>query len=139
MKTPREVLLDQHRVAQPHLDSMRGKVVASLAQKPEGDVTPSNLLEGCREFFRMPRLVWVALAAAWMVIIALNLASFERAPAPMQTANAAPSRSPEILQALREQRRLFAELVGLGAAPEAEAPNFVPRPRSECLSATAVG
>ena len=137
MKTPREILLDHHRSAQPRLDSMRTHVVGSIAGKPEDGSRPMSFLESCREFFRMPRIAWVGLAAAWMVIVTLNLASSETTAAPMQTATAAPRRSPEMLQALREQRRLFAELVGFGPAPDAEAPRFVPRPRSECLSPTA--
>jgi hypothetical protein len=75
-------------------------------------------------------VAWGGLAAAWLVIIALNFASRETA-----TSTAAPppmaKTSPETLQALREQKRLFAELVGSAAARDADVPRFVPRPRSE--------
>jgi len=38
---------------------------------------------------------------------------------------------PEVLMAVREQRRLLSELVNADEPPEVEAPRFIPRPRSE--------
>jgi len=71
--------------------------------------------------------VWAGLAAAWAVILVLNAATRE----PVHVAKAAHAPPPrEILMALREQRRLFVELVE--ASPPAEqSKTFTPRPRSE--------
>jgi len=52
---------------------------------------------------------WVGLAAVWVVILMLNLALREPVHV-AKTSNAVPA--PEILIALREHRRLLAELVG---------------------------
>jgi hypothetical protein len=91
------------------------------------------------EFFRIPRIAWIGLGAAWLVIVALNVASSESVSERAPLMAKAPSRrSPETLQALREQKRLFAELVGAAKeTPDAEAPRFVPRPRSEAFPQTA--
>ncbi len=39
--------------------------------------------------------------------------------------------SPEVVAELRQQKLLFAELIGSGDAREAEPPKFFPRPRTE--------
>ncbi len=52
---------------------------------------------------------WAGLAAVWVVILAFNLALREPAHV-TKTSNAVPA--PQILIALREHRRLLAELVG---------------------------
>jgi len=70
---------------------------------------------------------WAGLAAVWAVVFVLNVASRD----PVQVATISKSApAPEILIALREHRRLLAELIGL--PPVAEAPKpFEPRPRSD--------
>ena len=132
MKTPREVLLARHQKAEPKLDALREQVLATISEAPR---TKSSWVERCVDFwsnlFRRPRFAWGGLAAAWLVIIALNVASRETVTT---TAGPVPEarRTPETLQALREQRRLFAaELVGSAGSHDADAPRFVPRPRSE--------
>ena len=132
MKTPRELLLTRHQSVTPKLDRLRGRVVEAeeLSQVPRS-AGRARFAEACSEFFRIPRIAWAGLAAAWVVIIALSVASSETPSAKNSYAKAAPQRSPEMLQALREQRQLFAELVGSAPAPDAEAQRFVPRPRSE--------
>jgi hypothetical protein len=137
MKTPRELLLDRHRSANARLDAIRQRVVSGDIVRHESKAAFGSLIEMCREVFRMPRIAWAGLAAAWLIVIALNIASSDISAAPGAQAGNAPRRSPETLQALREQRRLFAELVGSGAANDAESPRFVPRPRSECVPQTA--
>ena len=132
MKTPREVLLSRHRSAEPQLDAIRRQILTPAGENPpRAKSVLSRVIESCREFFRVPRIAWVGLAAAWLIIVALNVASSD-APGVNIAVAGPPSRpSPEMLQALREQKRLFAELVGSLSAPEAEAPRFVPRPRSD--------
>lgn len=73
---------------------------------------------------------WAALAAAWLLIFALDLAA--REPAQPDMARRAPPVSPQLRELLRQQEQLSAELAGpaetLKAAPAkpASAP-----PRSE--------
>ena len=70
---------------------------------------------------------WAGLAAVWVLILALN--SVTREPAGSARSPNAP-RAPEVLMALREHRRLLAELTGSPTAAEQPKP-FEPRPRSE--------
>src|SRR5687767_14800896 len=131
MKTPREILLARHRSAGPQLDAIRRQVLMRVGEPDREKSALSRAIESCRDFFRVPRIAWAGFAAAWFVIIALNIASSDARQTNIPIANAPTKRSPEMLQALREQKRLFAELVGSLPAPDAEAPRFVPRPRSE--------
>jgi hypothetical protein len=130
MKTPRELLLARHRPAETRLDSIREQAIATL--KESQDEAPScfeRWADGARALLSLPRFACGGLAVAWLVIIALNLAVWESAR--QQTLTVAKSQFPsETLQAVREQKRLLAELTGL-AEPAHEAPPFVPRPRSE--------
>jgi hypothetical protein len=124
MKTPREILLARHRAAEPKLNQARTGVLARLPRRRESSV-PASIIE----WLRMPRVAWGALGAAWVVIIALNLAARETVSGP-----AAPVRTvlgAENRQALREQKRLLAELVGSRPEAKAARSGFVPRPRSE--------
>ena len=70
---------------------------------------------------------WAGLAAVWGVILVLNLASRDPVEA-AKTSKAAPA--PKLLIALREHRRLLAELIGSTTVLESPKP-FEPRPRSE--------
>jgi len=67
-----------------------------------------------------------------MVILFLNMASREPVQA-AKTSKAAPA--PELLIALKEHRRLLAELIGTPTVVEPPKP-FEPRPRSEILHPT---
>ena len=69
-------------------------------------------------------LRWSPLAAAWLVILALNHAA--RDPAPLVSAKSTPP-SPQLVLALREQRRLFAELTDTASIAT---PADRPRPRA---------
>ena len=62
-------------------------------------------------FFRPQRIAWAGLAAAWVVIITLNLATGETSKTISMTIATAPA-TPETLQVLKQQRLLYAELVG---------------------------
>ena len=72
---------------------------------------------------------WAGLAAVWIAIFALNLST--RGDSQIVARKSAPS-SPEVVAELRQQKLLFAQLIGSGDAREAEPPRlFLPRPRSE--------
>ena len=70
---------------------------------------------------------WAGFAAVWVVVLLLNLASRD----PVRVAKTSkPAPAPELFAALREHRRLLAELIGTPPLPEPQKP-FEPRPRSE--------
>ena len=69
------------------------------------------------------------MAAVWLVILGVNLAT--RDTAPLMAKRAAPV-SPQVFMAYREQERLLAELLGSREAPIAQPPKpRPPQPRSE--------
>jgi hypothetical protein len=122
MKTPRELLLRQHASAEPKLEAISRQIVASL--EPQRQAAPSWWLQ-CVQSWRVPRVRWSALGAAWLVIIALNVASQDGKPA--QAEAVAPSA--EVVAELREQKRLYAELIGR-ASPVRTETGAAPRPHS---------
>ena len=72
---------------------------------------------------------WAGLAAAWLVITGLHLATGEASP---RLARRASPLSPQVCLTFREQERLLAELLGPRETPVAERPKPTPpRPRSE--------
>jgi hypothetical protein len=76
---------------------------------------------------------WAGLAAVWVGIIALNIATHEGAP---RAARKSTTTSPEMVAELRKQQRMFAELVRGYESTDADRPRgFVPRPRSERVEA----
>ncbi|HWN96895.1 MAG TPA: hypothetical protein VNT99_17840 [Methylomirabilota bacterium] len=130
MKTPREILLARHQAVQPKLDALRKQVLATLIQPADEQRSLAHsFIESCYNCFRVPRFAWGGFAAAWLVILALHFAA--RDAAPEQSLALTQARPAETLQAVREQKRLLAELTGLLETPERETPRFVPRPRSE--------
>ena len=60
---------------------------------------------------RPQRIVRAGLATAWVVIATLNLATRETSK-PASISNTTAPTTPETLQALKQQRLLYAELVG---------------------------
>jgi hypothetical protein len=130
MKTPREILLARHHSVGPQLDAIRHQVIAGrIEQHDQEGSWFSHFAHSCRECLRMPRLVWAGFAAIWLVIIGLHVASREGLPAGEAMASARANRSPEMRQALAEQRRFFVELAR--SQTPADIPTFVPRPRSQ--------
>src|SRR2546427_258934 len=70
---------------------------------------------------------WACVAAVWVVVLLLNLASHD----PVRVAKASnPAPAQELFMALREHRRLLAELIETPPLVEPQKP-FEPRPRSE--------
>ena len=76
---------------------------------------------------------WAGLAAAWVLILALNAAMRDPVQV-VKTSKAAPA--PELLTALREHRRLLTELIGAPTVVGTSKP-FEPRPRSDLSHQTA--
>jgi hypothetical protein len=123
MKTPREILLKRHEAAEPELDAISARVAREMDRAAE----PSLFARVC-SVFTLPKLGWSALAAAWVVIISLNFAWREASPT--ATANVARAPRSETIEALREQKRIYAELINSGATADVEPRRSTPRPHS---------
>jgi hypothetical protein len=137
MKTPREILLDRHRAAGPKLDAIREKALADLSPGAVSDA--STRISGSwprraawllwRELIFPCRHIWAGLAAAWVVLLLVNLPGGDK-PARMIAETLPPDR--EVQALLREQREMFAQLVGAGG-PSPAVPNKMTVPRSEII------
>lgn len=132
MKTPREILLEHHRPADAKLSQIRRDVIVQMETPATQrfDWLPLRaLLTLWHELIWPARRIWAGLAAAWILIVAVN----------MQVAgtSAVASRqftppSPATLMALREQERQLIELTEAREPSEADRPKpSPPRPRSE--------
>ena len=141
MKTPREVLLNQHRSAEPRLDRMwTQKLAPALAgnSTPTTPTTHSALFAIgwmiWQELILPSRRIWAGLACAWFVIAMLNLASSETAT---KIASRIQSPSRDEMRALVEQRRMLAQLIGLLPEPDYAPRRSTPGPHSERGAQTA--
>jgi hypothetical protein len=73
---------------------------------------------------------WAGLAALWLLIAGLNLAT--REPSRLAVSRPARPPSPEMRELLKQQEQMFAELVGPMEKPEADRPRpAAPQPRSQ--------
>jgi len=132
MKTPREILLQRHRATETRLDEIRRTAIAQLENpsRMRIDGLPLRALFTLwRELIWPCRRTWAGLAAVWLVLLTLQLASRDPAEAAARTT---PPPSPEVLMVLRQQQLLLAELVERSESRAAERPKTVaPRPRSQ--------
>lgn len=138
MKTPREILMDQHRVAVPKLDAIRHSAVAAVCDRrvlTESDPMRRSQTAATtiwhlfwRELIWPSRRIWAGLAAVWVLMIAANVSMRDRTPTvAMKSAS-----GPVMILSFRQQERLLTELLGPDE-PRAAGPAtpLVPRPRSE--------
>ena len=106
----------------------RAEILAASRPAPRA----SRLREILSTFNLQPSTAfrWAALAAAWVVILVLNHAA--RDTASVKMAKSAPP-PPQVLLALAEQKKMFAELIGTAnvTAPSDRPKIFLPRPHSE--------
>jgi hypothetical protein len=139
MKTPREILLEQHRSAAPKLDAIRREVVKVVAdvnrrKQPVRELTfAATLANAIRlsflELVWPCRRIWAGLAAVWVVILAVNFSMRDNSQT-MAMKSSPPS--PEMILAFRQQEKLLAELIGPSETQVAAPPKpFLPQPRSE--------
>jgi len=134
MKTPRRLLLNRHRQAEPALDAIREGVVRELSRQderaaPEARPTVANWLGiFWQELFVSCRRYWMGLGTAWCGILLIGLfgagETFTRAP------------SPAAVQAVQEQLLLRAELLTGAPEPDLRAVSAepAPQPRSSLRS-----
>ena len=72
---------------------------------------------------------WAGLAAVWVGILILNLSQRDQSPGAAEKFSPP---TPEVMAELRQQKLLFAELMGSPETPEADRrKNIPPGPRSE--------
>jgi len=77
-------------------------------------------------------IAWSALAACWVVILAVNLSLHE--PAPVMAKKSAPM-APDTLAELKRERILLAEVEGLSEPPDVDRAKKSPlQPRTECTA-----
>ena len=142
MKTPRDILLAQHRAAGPKLDAIRRALVAEFSHEDKkAQSWLAGLVFSClrgsktlwSELIFPSRRIWSGLAAVWLLIVAVNFA--QREPAPAGKFSAAPT-----MMSFREQQRWMNELFAERSAPlDAEPPKtFSPKPRTEKIKTVAV-
>ncbi|HUR44887.1 MAG TPA: hypothetical protein VMZ27_03345 [Candidatus Saccharimonadales bacterium] len=117
---------------QPPADWRKDIVAAANQAKsaPDGDCEPSSSWWQIL-FWPAPR-AWAGLAAVWVMIFAMQFAA-DDGPAAVQVAHVPQSK--QMLVAMKERQRLYAELLSeTDTNVEAEpAKKFIPRPRSEGL------
>lgn len=146
MKTPRDLLLARHRDVTPRLDAVRKRVLAS---RPDSrPASPKPVSSVARDFLALSRAWLLAfrwhgagLGAAWIAIALLNLdpdPGATASPAVARTENVPPI---QLVSALRENRRVLAELLQAPetapAPPPASSP-AAPKRRSEVRPAQTV-
>jgi len=140
MKTPREILLQHHRTAEPRLDAIRRAAIASRPMNQAAitmDWPQAVVSKLWRELIWPARRTWVGLAGAWIVIVTVNVhvvgndeVAGRRFTPP----------SPATLLALREQERKFTELAEPRELREADRPKpGPPRPRSQARFGFLIG
>lgn len=128
MKTPREVLLERHQPAKAKLDQIRHAVVAELTPRPFRELGLPFALRFWRELFWPHPKAWAALAGVWLVMLGVQFTSRDESPRSF-TQLAPPS--PQVRELLKQQERLFAELIGSKEHRQADRPKAVaPQPRS---------
>jgi len=127
MKTPRELLFEHHRAAEPKLDTLRQKTIASFAKAPavNSRTSPSAPRSSWRDLLLSLRWHLAGLSAAWLVVLVLNI-DHSQAPSSVLAKQNIPSPQ-QLLTALRENRRQVLELTGARVV----AGVLEARPRSE--------
>ena len=140
MKSPRELLMERHRSIEPRLSAIRQQVLNNLAGAEakvgaSGMPATRGLFAGWFELLRSSRFNLAGLGFACLLIVAFRVATPETSN-PVVAKSAAPSA--DVLAALQEKRRLYAELIEQSPAHNAEPPKpIAPKPRSERREARA--
>lgn len=132
MKTPRELLFEQHRSASPKLDAIRRDVLAM------------DKRQTCRNSWSLRDFLWstrwhlAGMSAIWVCIIFLHISS-NHGPQMMVIVPPVKRASPQVvLASLRENRRQIAEMIGNPAPGADKQKKFLPKPRSELRNQAAL-
>ncbi|HSY74542.1 MAG TPA: hypothetical protein VK810_03650 [Dongiaceae bacterium] len=103
------------------------KSAVAARQRNEDRLNPNPIL-WLRELFWPHPKAWAGLAAVWVAIVALDLSTRDDSQI---VAKKSAQPSPEIVAEVRQQKLMFAQLIGSSDMREAEPPKFFPRPRTE--------
>jgi len=133
MKTPREILLERHRVAESKLDVIRHSAVAAVCDRRSADSPAvTDRRYNWRELLFSLRWHFAALSAAWFVIACLSLTAGH---SPGSEAKVPTQRIPSaqiIMASLRENRRQLLELIQPPEARDAGPQRLMlPQPQSQ--------
>jgi hypothetical protein len=129
MKTPREILFKRHRSAEPKLDRMWAEGLSAKLRSPAREnLFLTAVWTLWRELILPNRKIWAGLACAWVAIIVLNTANSEPSS---QAAGKVEPPSREEAQALIEQHRMLAQLIGPLSEPAYIQKRTSPGPQSE--------
>ncbi len=113
MKTPRELLLERHRAQSAALDRLRKGVIATEFPKATAASSPDDLIRLCASALRrvlgQHPMAWSSLAAAWAVILGLNLSARFEGESPVASVTRAEAR--EVLEGMRAYRAQLAALL----------------------------
>ncbi len=131
MNTPREILLNRHRPVTPRLDALRRAIVAEHVGAPADEAPVPLAARLWEELFWCCRRAWMGLAAAWALVLLLNLTG-HMAPA-VTVSGSTGTQLVNLRMALAERHRLRAEL--LDSAPPAAADRNDAAPASAPRSA----
>ncbi len=140
MKTVRQLLFERHRSAEPNLDVIRQRVLASLAPditKGAAEKASPSLGDSLRALLLSLRWHLAGMAAVWLMAALLTM---DPSSSPLSASAQRNTPSPrQFLAALRENRRQLLELID---PPDAESsparPPSVPLRRSEIQSSIAI-
>ena len=104
-------------------------VAASAAAGSRPSTLDARPVFWWRELFWPCPQAWAALASVWLLVLGLNFVS--REPSPQRVARHTAPPSPQMRELLKQQERLFAELVGpLEKPPAGRSKPVAPQPRS---------
>lgn len=116
MKTPKELLMSRHREAEPSLDIIRNEVLQSLKSQSIDAAQATSPQRGSvftalwQELFVSCRRYWMGLGTAWCAIVFFIAVSGQSG---MEGRVMAVAPSESLINAVREQQRLRAELLGV--------------------------
>jgi hypothetical protein len=135
MKTPREILLEKHKVEEARLDKISEQVVAehlataSHAKRLQPQVLSPMVvaMKLWQELVWPCRRIWAGMAVVWVVVLVLCLGAREQKTAVTENA---PPPTADVMMALKEQRQMMAQLLD-AAPPETITRPRIPGPRSE--------
>jgi hypothetical protein len=145
MKTPREILLEQHRSAAPKLDAIRREVVVDLniqdakAQSWAVKIATSCLAGSNKVWLELIwpcRRIWTGVAAAWILILIVNFSQRDA----VSSVTGKPIHSCTVMVSWQVQQRWMNELLAdRSAPPEVDRIRSpAPRPRTETSAASVV-
>jgi len=141
MKTPREILLEQHCAAEPRLDATRRFVIAQelggeaairFGREPAfATLFTRGLTAVWRELIFPSRRIWAGLAVVWMAIGLVNLSERDNSAASVR-----PISNEEVLMNFKARQQLMGDIATEGPASTGveRRKTGLPEPRTELVN-----